>query len=219
MSEQTKIRSPQQSRSIDKKERLISSAYALFCELGFYKTTTPEIAKRAGLSIGCLYSYFKDKHDLFLTVLDRYYERFGEIRADALRDLNDQDLPLRDSFRSLLLKLVDIHRESSALNIEARILAYSDPAVRERQKAQRAVVREAVLASMRANASRMRVTDIEAATEVIDDLFSGIVHRIAFGESEVDDDRMLEAALDAACAYLLPPDSPDGEPRRPPIPT
>jgi AcrR family transcriptional regulator len=204
MSKQTKVRAPQQTRSIDKKEKLLYSAYSLFCEIGYYKTTTPEIAKRAGISIGSLYSYFKDKNDLFLAVLDRYYERFGEIRIQALRDLNDLSIPLRDSFRSLLVRLIEIHKESEALNIEMRILAYSDPQVRERADEQRSIVRAAVLDSLRKNSSRLRVTDLEAAAEVIDELVGGIVHRIAFKESEVDDDRILNAAVDAICAYSMP---------------
>jgi|WetSurMetagenome_2_1015567.scaffolds.fasta_scaffold553545_1 AcrR family transcriptional regulator len=204
MSKQTKVRAPQQTRSIDKKEKLLSSAYSLFCEIGYYKTTTPEIAKRAGISIGSLYSYFKDKNDLFLAVLDRYYERFGEIRIQAIRDLNDLSIPLRDSFRSLLVRLIEIHKESEALNIEMRILAYSDPQVRERADEQRSIVRAAVLDSLRKNSSRLRVTDLEAAAEVIDELVGGIVHRIAFKESDVDDDRILDAAVDAICAYSMP---------------
>jgi AcrR family transcriptional regulator len=205
MSSQSKTRSPQQSRSIEKKERLIAAAYALFCEIGYYKATTPGIAKRAGLSIGCLYSYFKDKRDLFLAVLERYHQRFGDIRVRALAELNDPDVPLERSFRSLLEKLIEIHRESEALNKEVRILAYADPEVRGMSEAQGATVRAAVLASMRANASRMRATDIEAASEVVGELISGIVHRIAFKESGLDDGRMLDAALEAISSYLLPP--------------
>jgi AcrR family transcriptional regulator len=203
MSKQTKTRSPQQTRSIDKKEKLLASAYSLFCEIGYYKTTTPEIAKRAGISIGSLYSYFKDKDDLFLAVLDRYYERFGEIRVQVIRDLNDPSIPLRDSFRSLLVRLIEIHKESESMNKEIRILAYSDPQVRERADAQRSIVREAVLDSLRKNSPRLRVTDLEAAAEVIDELVGGIVHRIAFQESAVDGDRILDAAVDAICAYSL----------------
>jgi AcrR family transcriptional regulator len=205
MSRQTKTRAPQQARSINKKEKLLSTAYALFCEIGYYKTTTPEIAKRAGLSVGSLYSYFKDKNDLFLAVLDRYYEKFGEIRLQALSELNDSSIPFRDSFRSLLKRLIEIHKESEALNIEIRILAYSDPQVRERARAQRTIVRAAVLESLGKNASRLRVTDLEAAAEVIDELVGGIVHRIAFKESELDGERILDAAVDAICAYALPP--------------
>jgi AcrR family transcriptional regulator len=204
MGEQTHIRAPQQARSIDKKEKLIEAAYELFCERGYYKTTTPEVARRAGLAVGSLYAYFKDKDDLFMAALDRYDARFDGMRAKLLADLSSQDRPIRDSLRSLLQKLIEIHRETKALNIEIRIVAYSDPAVRLRQEAQAEVVRSGILQSLRANAGRLRDLDLEAAAEVVDELIGGIVHRIAFGGTDVEGERILEATLDALCAYLLP---------------
>ena len=204
MGEQTKVRAPKQARSIDKKEKLLAAAYELFCELGYYKTTTPEVAKRAGLSVGCLYSYFRDKNDLFLAVVERYDARFDEMRLEALRDFSDPGIPLRESLRSLLVKLIRIHRESEALNVEMRILAYSDPALLAREEEQRAKVMAAIVAALKGNAARLKAVDFEAAAEIVDEFTSGIVHRIAFGKGSVADERVLEAALDALCAYLLP---------------
>ena len=204
MGEQTRIRAPQQARSIDKKAKLIEAAYELFCERGYYKTTTPEVARRAGFAVGSLYAYFKDKDDLFMAALDLYDERFSGIRAEALADMARQDRPIRESLRLLLEKLIEIHQETKALNIEIRIVAYSNPAVRLRQEAQAEGVRSGILQSLRANAGRLRDLDLEAAAEVVDEMLSGIVHRIAFGGTAVEGSRVLEAALDALCAYLMP---------------
>ncbi len=46
-----KTRAPQQKRSIDKKEKIVVAAYAVFCSKGFYKTTTVDIARAAGVNI------------------------------------------------------------------------------------------------------------------------------------------------------------------------
>ena len=213
MSEQTKVRSPKQARSIDKKGKLIAAAYELFCERGYYKTTTPEVAKRASLSVGCLYSYFKDKNDLFEAVVERYDARFDEMRLGALKELSDPGIPVREALRSLLLKLIRIHRESEALNVEMRILAYSDPTLRARQEAQETKVRASIVDALSRNESRLKKLDYVAAAEIVDTLTSGIVHRIAFvhagpSRTSVDEERLLEATLDALCAYLLPQPSP-----------
>lgn len=58
------IRIPKQKRSIEKKDAIIVASYELFCEKGYYKTNTAEIAKAANdfyrkLSI----TNFHDKHD------------------------------------------------------------------------------------------------------------------------------------------------------------
>ena len=57
-------RNPQQKRSIDKKNRIIEAGFELFKEQGYYNTNTTEIADKAGVSTGTVYSYFKDKKDI-----------------------------------------------------------------------------------------------------------------------------------------------------------
>jgi AcrR family transcriptional regulator len=202
MVRENKTRAPQQKRSIDKKGKILDAAYALFCERGYYKTTTPEVAKRAAVSVGCLYSYFKDKNDLFTAVLDIYDSRFEGMRAEALIAFGQPSVSYREALRNLLEKLISIHRESRALNIEIGILSYSDPAVREHKKERERKVLAAVREALSASGS-LRVSDIDAAAEVVDVLVDGIVDRIAFGDSILGDDRLLEATLDALCAYLL----------------
>jgi len=62
------VREPQQKRSIEKKAKIIEAGLELFREKGYYNTNTKEIADRAGVSIGAVYSYFKDKKDIYLAV-------------------------------------------------------------------------------------------------------------------------------------------------------
>ena len=60
------IRQPIQQRSIDKKERIIKAAYELFSSEGYHGTITSDIAKKAGVSTGIVYGYFKDKRDILV---------------------------------------------------------------------------------------------------------------------------------------------------------
>ena len=64
------IRQPQKRTSIEKKQRIIKAGLKLFCEKGYYNTTTVEIAKIAGVSTGIVYNYFKDKKDILLQALE-----------------------------------------------------------------------------------------------------------------------------------------------------
>ncbi len=68
-------RQPQQERSIEKKNKIINASYELFSEVGYYGTNTAEIAKKAGVSTGIVYGYFRDKRDILISVLDIYIER------------------------------------------------------------------------------------------------------------------------------------------------
>ena len=42
-------RIPVQKRSIEKRKRILEAGFQLFCEKGYYKTNTAEIAKYAGV--------------------------------------------------------------------------------------------------------------------------------------------------------------------------
>lgn len=202
MTEKQGTRSPQQKRSIDKKDKIIEAAYGLFCSSGYYKTTTPEVAKNAGVSIGTLYSYFQDKNDLFMAVLDRYEGRFDALRSEALRKLEDKGIPLRDSMRALILALVAIHEESKALNDEMKVLYRTDPSVAAHMDAQDEKIRAAILGSFRANEERMSFGDPEAAAIFIADLIGATVDRVVFGKTRVEPSRIVDVAVKALSAFV-----------------
>lgn len=66
------IREPIQKRSIEKKQRILEAGFELFCEKGYYKTNTIEIAKRAEVSTGAVYSYFRDKKEIYIAAFEEH---------------------------------------------------------------------------------------------------------------------------------------------------
>src|SRR5436190_24139399 len=50
---------------------LIEAATELFAAHGYDAVGTPEIAQRAGVSVGTFYRYFDDKHEVYLEVARR----------------------------------------------------------------------------------------------------------------------------------------------------
>lgn len=108
------IREPRQKRSIEKKQRIIRASYKLFCDKGYYKTNTAEIAQEAGISTGIVYSYFQDKKDILLEVVKSY-----------LASLSEQFLPLfdnpisQDNLSDMIKNLIDIVISSHVMNVEA----------------------------------------------------------------------------------------------------
>ncbi|MBE1555732.1 TetR/AcrR family transcriptional regulator [Sporosarcina limicola] len=57
-----------------RREQIIRGAVKLFIEKGFHRTTTREIAKEAGFSIGTLYEYIRTKEDVLYLVCDSIYD-------------------------------------------------------------------------------------------------------------------------------------------------
>lgn len=76
-----------QKRSIEKKTKIIIAGLDLFCEKGFYNTNTVEIAKAAGVSTGTVYSYFKDKKDIYIASFEYFLDSYLRPLLDELKNL------------------------------------------------------------------------------------------------------------------------------------
>ena len=58
-----------QRRAEERPREICAAALEVFAEKGFAAAKLDEIARRAGVSKGTLYLYFKDKEDLFRAVV------------------------------------------------------------------------------------------------------------------------------------------------------
>ncbi|APH03347.1 TetR/AcrR family transcriptional regulator [Bacillus weihaiensis] len=58
-----------------RRTQMIKGAVSLFKQKGFHRTTTREIAKAAGFSIGTLYEYIRQKEDVLYLVCDTIYDQ------------------------------------------------------------------------------------------------------------------------------------------------
>jgi len=67
----------------DKRQRILEAARKRFRHYGVKKTTMQEIARDAGLAVGTLYLYFKDKDDLLVACTDEYVSRHRR-QAEAI---------------------------------------------------------------------------------------------------------------------------------------
>ncbi|MFD2044396.1 TetR/AcrR family transcriptional regulator [Ornithinibacillus salinisoli] len=74
-----------------RRNQMIKGAITLFKEKGFHRTTTREIAKESGFSIGTLYEYIRKKEDVLFLVCDSIYEQVHE-RLEAKIDLQQPSI-------------------------------------------------------------------------------------------------------------------------------
>lgn len=63
---------------MEKKQKILDAGFELFCENGYGKTNTTEIAKRAGVSTGVVYCYFKDKRQIYIAAFGSYLEQISQ---------------------------------------------------------------------------------------------------------------------------------------------
>lgn len=72
-----------------RRRQIVDAAVELFVKKGFHKTTTREIAKAAGFSIGTLYEYVTSKEDvLYLVCQAIHQEMEGHLKKRLRRGVN-----------------------------------------------------------------------------------------------------------------------------------
>lgn len=124
------IREPRQKRSIEKKEKIIKAAYELFSENGYYGTNTPEIAKKAGVSTGIVYGYFKDKRDILFYVLKIYIHDTASPVMDYLNSI-PENVTLSEILENIITLTEFMHKKNANLHNILHSLAFVNADVNE----------------------------------------------------------------------------------------
>lgn len=74
------------------KQRIVLSALAEFKEKGYTAASIRNIASNANIALGTVYKYFKNKEDLFNTIIEPVYQDFSyEINKIMIAELNSFD--------------------------------------------------------------------------------------------------------------------------------
>ena len=122
---ETEIREPIQKRSIETKEKIIDVGFDLICSDGYHKTNTSKIAKKAGISTGIIYQYFKDKRDIFLAGLDKYAnDIFYPMLNMPNINFNKKDLP--NIIKNMISRYISNHKLSAIAHEEITSMTHSD---------------------------------------------------------------------------------------------
>ena len=94
-----------QRRAEDRPREICAAALEVFAEKGFAAAKLDDIAKRAGVSKGTLYLYFKDKEQLFRAVVrDAVVPNVDRLRAALIQT----GLPFGDLVRMFLANFVEV---------------------------------------------------------------------------------------------------------------
>jgi AcrR family transcriptional regulator len=91
----------------DKREAIVGAALDLFVERGFFGTTVPEIADRAGVGAGTIYRYFDSKEALVNVLYREEKLRFAENVVAGVRPAG----PARELFRMLWMRMAKFAAE------------------------------------------------------------------------------------------------------------
>jgi AcrR family transcriptional regulator len=78
----------------NKEKLILDSAVALFTSKGYDATRMEDVAKKAGISKGLTYFYYKNKEDLFMALTKKAFDLFKEEFRESLRNKGKNGLEM-----------------------------------------------------------------------------------------------------------------------------
>lgn len=153
MREQHVVSSIKDSNLVEmRRNQIIKSAITLFKQKGFHRTTTREIAKEAGFSIGTLYEYIRTKEDVLILV----YESINDQVYEHLEALTEKQAPslehlvtIVDSYYRFVDEMQDevliLYQETKALD------KYAAKEVFDKERKQVLMLRDYILTAASEN--------------------------------------------------------------------
>jgi AcrR family transcriptional regulator len=157
-----------------RRNQILDAAAAVFAEKGFHRTSTKDIAGKAGIAEGTIYNYFDSKDDLLIGMMSRLAEL--ETLGDELTEALQGDV--RDFFVAMFRHRVEsLERAQGTLRaILPEVIANAE--LRERYY-QRFVLRVTELLEQyvraRIDLGHIRPVDAALATRAVQSMFVGLI--------------------------------------------
>jgi AcrR family transcriptional regulator len=90
-----------QSEHLDRRQRILGAAEEIFGSVAYHDASVTEIAQRAGFAAGTIYLYFKDKADLYGSLVVEKMEQLVRGVGDALKSSPSPKVCLQSAVHSL----------------------------------------------------------------------------------------------------------------------
>jgi len=191
-------KTPRQERSRILVDAILTAAVRVLSAVGVEESTTTRIAERAGVSVGSLYQYFRNRDELLGALVDRLVEdnvrRFHEeLEGDAAPAVRIEAM-----VRSGLARFLDRRALYAPLLTYTPLLSRFPIIVRARKR-----VREALARELRAQAREDASVDFDVAAFVIINAFMGVV-LVALHDEAGTRESLEDELVRLFTRYLLP---------------
>jgi AcrR family transcriptional regulator len=116
-------------RKIERRAQIVAAARACFARDGFHRTTLQDVFAEAGLSAGCVYSYFKSKDELILAIAEDRHERERRAVSEGAKERNLTEALTRIAAHFIDDYLTDAGLEKRRIAIQTWSEAMLNPAI------------------------------------------------------------------------------------------
>ena len=170
-------RVPKQQRSKEKKQRIKDAAVILMSEKGYHSTSSNEIAKKADVSIGTFYSYFKDKKALYAELVEDIYNTVLEpVDFSSL----PEDMSVEDTVYMYISFIFKGHGIMPEFQREIASLSEQSDEFREIEMAQKKRTTEMFVQMLGNCRDQIKIKDINTASYIILTMVEAVVHDTMF---------------------------------------
>jgi AcrR family transcriptional regulator len=185
---------------------LIEAATELFGSHGYDAVGTPEIAQRAGVSVGTFYRYFDDKHEVYLEICRRNMISAYRDTIEGLGPERFAGRARRETIRETISVLFEHVLENPQLSRSFTEMSLRDAQVAELRRAFEAVSTQRLTMLITAIVPRDVVPDPEATAYVIYGSAMQCAYGLAghVGEPTIDAERAKQALADFIERALFP---------------
>lgn len=116
MTTASRRKTPQQARSKATVDALLEATAQLWIEVGYDKSSTNRIARRAGVSVGSLYQYFPNKEALALALIEHFADTQHARLRKHLQDVDLMEVPIEEAVRWLIEATFEAKKSGAELH-------------------------------------------------------------------------------------------------------
>jgi AcrR family transcriptional regulator len=157
---------------IESRKKIMSAAGKVFSEYGYRGASMRMIAKESGVSLGGPYLYFRNKEQLYTTLLSGRLDDLARNTSEAVKDIDDPAVAL-STFISMRLDYARKHRELILLQGKEHGFDFAIKAKRRFFRQQREVVKSIIRKGI--DSGRFRKCDVEEVSKVIVCVLRGFI--------------------------------------------
>jgi AcrR family transcriptional regulator len=174
---------------IESRKKIVDAARHVFSLRGYSNANIRDIANRAGISVGGVYLYFRNKEELYKNLIGGGMLDMGRKTEKAVKEARSATEAL-SNFLKLYLEYGTEHKEFILLHIRERGFAFGkDEQRRIFRKKQRELIRKILVRGMRDG--EFRKHDAEETAKIIQGALRGIIISMAVDNDVIADPEML----------------------------
>lgn len=180
---------------------ILDAAAQVLVRDGYVNASTNRIAERAGVSVGSVYEYFRNKEDLFDALIQR---QAGDTLSRIVAEAPAPGQPLEETLRSLVFAALAAQREYGP-ELYRQLEHVPNAVFRRRLTEAKRTLRDLVKSLLEAHRDRLRVRDLDLAAFVAVNAAEGIGYNAS---AKMFDERLAEEVTALLVRYLLGTDPP-----------